>query len=479
MPASPLLQLGLAEWLAELQSRRAAAAAAASQKPASTSHVAGSSVEALQLTSEHNYSAQLSAKSTLPASFSKEPAPSPSLPTDHPALNNGEIVKPPAFRSTTLERALNVYRRAVELEQKSELDQALILYRQAFRLDDNVDRAYRREEMLKSILREQRALQVTKPSEEVEDLAASFQSSVAIKPSSGQGVPSMVTGTLASLIQGFIEMELKFEPEDENEPVLLNLLPEELLVVILGNLDPTSIERFAAVSKKARIVTLDPGIWRKLVRRTYQPPQIPDYESIIPVTEGFLWNFRRFFIEHPRLRLDGVYIATCHYVRPGLSENSWVNTSHLITYHRYLRFYPNGQVLSLLANEEHTPQQIIPILKPTLRMNGLYFGQWKLVGTTVHITNLIDASGRFALPVSGATGPSPPPEPYSSSSGTGEKARYAFLMTLNLRSRPMGRWNRMDIQLYESLNVETGDVNPIVLKHERPFWFSKVRSYTH
>ena len=57
--------------------------------------------------------------------------------------------------------------------------------------------------------------------------------------------------------------------------------------------------------------------------------------------------------EQPRLRMDGVYIAVCHYMcvclllmlliaylplisRPGLSENYWVHTSHLVTYHRYL-----------------------------------------------------------------------------------------------------------------------------------------------
>ena len=32
------------------------------------------------------------------------------------------------------------------------------------------------------------------------------------------------------------------------------------------------------------------------------------------------------------------------------------------------RFYPDGQVLSLLANEELSPSEVIPILKPTLRM---------------------------------------------------------------------------------------------------------------
>ncbi|PPQ67877.1 hypothetical protein CVT25_010316 [Psilocybe cyanescens] len=402
------------------------------------------------------------------------------------AASGGSKDALPSQSSLTLERALKAYRQAVEHEQKSELDQALILYRQAFRLDDNVDRAFRREEMLKSILKDQQALKSPNSSTEMDKLTANFKEAAVINTSLKKA--GGVTGTIATLVGQFLESELKFEPEKEDEPVLLNMLPEELLVVILGNLDPTSIERFARVSKKARVVSLDPGIWRKLVQRTYLPPQIPDYDTIIPVIEGLSWDFRRVYIEQPRLRLDGVYIATCHYVRPGLSENSWVNTSHLITYHRYLRFYPNGQVLSLLANEEHPPQHIIPILKPTLRMNGLFFGQWHLIGTTVHLTNLIDASGRFALPVSAASGPSPPAEPFSSSSlhasgGGGnalradQAARYAFLMTLNLRSRPLGRWNRMDIECYESINIETGDVNPIVLKHERPFWFSKVRSY--
>ena len=39
-------------------------------------------------------------------------------------------------------------------------------------------------------------------------------------------------------------------------------------------------------------------------------------------------------------------------------------------WHIISRFFPNGVVLSLLANEEMSPQQIIPILKPTLRMKA-------------------------------------------------------------------------------------------------------------
>jgi F-box protein 9 len=186
------------------------------------------------------------------------------------------------------------------------------------------------------------------------------------------------------------------------------------------------------------------------------------------------------------------------------------------------RFFPNGQVLSLLANEEKHPQEIIPLLKPSLRMKGLFVGHWKLVGTTVCLSNLIDASGRFPLPASSIL-PSPvfsvfpvdggrslgsgaasgsaganfghaSTQAYGQGHGRGsghsqrqtgsslstqtDTARYVFDMTLNLRSKPLGRWNRMDIQSYDSVNLENGDVHPVALKHERPFWFSMVRSYT-
>lgn len=157
-------------------------------------------------------------------------------------------------------------------------------------------------------------------------------------------------------------------------------------------------------------------------------------------------------------------------------------------------------------------------------MKGLFVGHWKLLGTTVHLSNLFDASGRFPLPVysipplgisgvvsmdghrflyqdllgNGAAnvgvqanldhtltqvhGPAHEQghghgQRQTSGSAQTDRARYVFDMTLNLRSKPLGRWNRMDIQSYDSVCLENGDVNAVALKHERPFWFSKVRSY--
>ncbi|KAJ7782058.1 hypothetical protein DFH07DRAFT_792437 [Mycena maculata] len=362
---------------------------------------------------------------------------------------------------SAIRHALSIYQRAVQHEQSGQLDEALALYRQAFRMEPNVDKAYHTQEMLASISAAQtQSVTSAKPGEDVDQLGKVLQRAVVIK--SGEEHGGVVTGTLASLIESFPQ-DLVFEPEDEEQPMHLNILPEEILIVIIRKLDHTTIERFAAVSRKARLLTLDPGVWRELVVLSYKPPQVASLESMVPVVTQYQSDFRRVYVEHPRVRLDGVYIAVCHYVRPGLSESHWVNISHLITYHRYLRFFPDGKVLSLLATEETAPAQLIHTLKPSLRKKGLFIGTWKLSGDVVTISNLIDASGRFPIPPIGGNN-----EPF---------ARYSFSMILSLRSRPLGRWNKLDLTAYNSVDLENNNTTPLGLRHERPFWFSKVKSF--
>ncbi|KAF7309851.1 hypothetical protein MIND_00357200 [Mycena indigotica] len=350
--------------------------------------------------------------------------------------------------------ALAVYKRAIQHEQQGELDEALRLYRQAFRSHPDIDRVYMSMELLNSINVAQ--------TEEPEKLDTREREKVLVNTREQTSV-SVIPTSLAKVINGFPQ-DIVFLPEDEKLPVHLNVLPEELLVAIIRRLDHTTIERFGAVSRRARVLTLDSSVWRELVVLVYKHPQIPHFESIVPVIARYQSDFRRLFVEHPRLRLDGAYIAVCHYVRPGLSENTWVNISHLITYHRYLRFFPDGKVLSLLANEETPPAQVIHTLKLSLRKKGLYIGTWRLAGSNVIISNLIDASGRFPIP----------PQPVSADEPC---ARYAFSMTLNLRSRPLGRWNKLELTSYNSVHIESGDSSPLPLKHDRPFWFSKVKSF--
>lgn len=86
-------------------------------------------------------------------------------------------------------------------------------------------------------------------------------------------------------------------------------------------------------------------------------------------------------------------------------------------------------------------------------LQGFYIGTWKLSGLTVLVSNLVDPSNPMS--------------------------RYSFQMTLTLRSRPLGRWNKLEFIEYESINLADGEATALGLKNERPFWFSKVRSYSN
>lgn len=71
-------------------------------------------------------------------------------------------------------------------------------------------------------------------------------------------------GLLASALADFPQ-ELTFEPEDERQPVVLNNLPDEIIIIVLRCLETSAIERFAAVCRKARILTLEISIWKCVI----------------------------------------------------------------------------------------------------------------------------------------------------------------------------------------------------------------------
>lgn len=168
--------------------------------------------------------------------------------------------------STGVNSAIALYRQAIEKEESGRHDDALALYRQAFRKDANVDKSYHRAELLAAVESGHTAATTATRSPSL-DAAPAYEPSVdhlAHDLASIQlKTKAVVTGTLASLLARFPD-ELAFAPEEgrEEEGSPLTDLPEELIVYILRTLDPTSIERFAQVSRKARVISLDVTIWR-------------------------------------------------------------------------------------------------------------------------------------------------------------------------------------------------------------------------
>lgn len=234
--------------------------------------------------------------------------------------------------SGTIARAVEIYRSAVQHEQESNLDEASRLYRQAFRLNPHVDRAYsKEEERLRQLSRSTVGIghKKTPSASKGEGKHSHITKDADGKEGKESAHPNKI---LSDILENFPEV-LTFEPVDDRESVPINMIPEELLLHILRNLDATTLERFATVSRRARILSLDASIWRYgyslsqitstsvtvsndryFVYMAYKPPQIPEATTVQTIVGSYDSNYRQTYIEHPRLRLDGVYIAVCHYV---------------------------------------------------------------------------------------------------------------------------------------------------------------------
>lgn len=111
------------EWLQELQKRNfATSMRKLDSGPAGTSTISPRQSEGSQNVAETR---------NLVTNVNRSKEPRNML--DHPLVRNGEI-RNEDFMPHSLKKALDIYRRAVSHEQTGELDEALLLYRQAFRL---------------------------------------------------------------------------------------------------------------------------------------------------------------------------------------------------------------------------------------------------------------------------------------------------------------------------------------------------------
>ncbi|KAG9098011.1 hypothetical protein FRC07_010703 [Ceratobasidium sp. 392] len=139
----------------------------------------------------------------------------------------------------------------VEKEQRGELDVALDLYRRAFRLDPHVDRTYHLHTTTQALTN----LTLAPVTPKDKDHKPHAQIHINVSATS--------THSVRTLIGNFPPAtELAFAPEIEQEPVHLARVPDELLLHILKLTDIPSIERFALICRRARVLTLDPDLWR-------------------------------------------------------------------------------------------------------------------------------------------------------------------------------------------------------------------------
>ena len=143
----------------------------------------------------------------------------------------------------------------MDAEARGSLDEALRLYRRAFRLDSNVDQAFELEK------RVDKGRVMSDPLAQIPPTNTSLAVISHVPHGDSNLWDAVGTKIASSTSEG-----IAFAPLEENTSVPMQSLPTELIICILRffswDCDYTTLERFAAVCRKARLITMDNSLWR-------------------------------------------------------------------------------------------------------------------------------------------------------------------------------------------------------------------------
>lgn len=218
--------------------------------------------------------------------------------------------------------AIRLFKLAGELEGQGEMKEAVKTYKQAFRLREDVDVLYRKMQML----------DLQKP--------ASDPSQVATEPE-----------------QAVVK----------SGKCVIKRLPPELIELILAFVAQNSLRDYRRAQTAGRVFWIQHDsalFWEPMCRAAYEDAQLHYHKYA---------SWYEMFRKRPAIRYDGVYIAVCKYFREGEPEgSSWFPPTIEVIYYRYLRFFPNGLVHSLLSNDP--PTSALPFTDS----QKAYHGSWRL-----------------------------------------------------------------------------------------------------
>ncbi|POS87061.1 hypothetical protein EPUL_002976, partial [Erysiphe pulchra] len=396
----------------------------------------------------------------------------------------------------TLLTALDHYELAVKRENDGNLGESLDHYRKAFHMDHKVDRKYKNK-----YFPTERSLN-----------AVDFKPSRELKPEiSNEVLPD--TNELIASFSGLSIQSIALENEDVTVSCPLAKIPDEILIQILtalAILDVASFARTAQVCKKmAYLVVTEQQIWKKIcvesqfgfgaMHYEWQPNtlegpfhkndvdlKIQDQEintlSRDDITEILLHKYYssswyEMFRLRPRIRFHGCYISTVNYLRPGeasSSQVSWNSPILIVTYYRFLRFFRDGTVISLLTTNE--PVDVVPFLtKQNLEarqsvapkfMQQALRGRWRLAKFSglhdIKSSNRINDENDVFLETEGVN------------------QKYLYQLKLSLRSTNRAcKNNKLIWQYFRSFNRITNEIDQFCIKEEKAFFWSRVKSYAN
>lgn len=417
------------------------------------------------------------------------------------------------------ETALEYYEKAVDKETTGKLGDSLRLYRKAYRLDNRVDRAYR-DKHFPGVWKKKPA--GTQPARN--DVPNASVTTPSIAHPSQESAPVL---SLPDLIASFAGLGIqRAPPEIEGippPPCPISELPDEILVHILRDvaiLDVGDFVRLSRVCKQfAYLVATENQIWRRVcvgsefgfAAMVYHwqrgiswedlDPELELHEDTFSMNElfqrraeesqattnalhGTLYpSWQRMFRYRPRIRFNGCYISTVNYIRTGHASGNhitWNSPVHIVTYYRYLRFFRDGTVISLLTISEpadvvhHLTKALVhqhekggaPHLPSAIVANALK-GRWRMSATIDNPDVALAEAERDLFVETEGVGPKV----------DGGEPKYVYRMELNMKSAGKSRNNKLMWKGFFYYNKLTDDWAEFTLKNDKAFYFSRVKSY--
>ncbi|KAH0492420.1 hypothetical protein TgHK011_007376 [Trichoderma gracile] len=515
------------QWISDLRSRRESVGSAAHEAGASSSSSATIPPVASR-PRKHTGPSSPTTKKILPAIEDDEYyLHGQTFDTLPPTSSGGHLLSdaPGKHDEKPLVSALDHYEKAMEKEAQGNMGESLRLYRQAYRLDHRVDRTYR-EKHFPGGFSSTKGTSAGAGAGTTSSAGASKASPEAAKtatskPPEGETQPL----TWDELIESFQGLKIEAAPPIiENTPpppCHIAKLPDELLVHILTDVAVADVGDFARLSLVCKhfayLVATEQRIWKRVClgtefgftampRHWQKTVEWGDLEAqeeadedglLVSMREleerrradalalttslldsGVYPSWKHMFRTRPRIRFNGCYISTVNYIRTGQATNQAVwggDPVLIVTYYRYLRFFRDGTAISLLSTT--APADVVHHLTPDLlrlhreapnahlpsaMMHQALKGRWRQSSALDHPDTADPREQESDL--------------YVETEGVGPK--YMYRMDLSLRSAGKGtRNNKIVWRSFCSHNKLTGDWAEFQLKNDKPFFFSRVKSY--
>ncbi|KAI1104597.1 hypothetical protein F4804DRAFT_182251 [Jackrogersella minutella] len=404
--------------------------------------------------------------------------------------------------------ALDFYEKAVERETSGKLGDSLQLYRTAFRMDDNVDQSYRNKHF---------PGRWTKPAQ------VNPSNAPVTVPNTAHHSLEGPTLSLPDLIASFSNLTIEGSPPEcegvDAPPCPISKLPDELLVHILRDVAVNDIGDFARLGqvckRLAYLVATEDQIWRRVclgpefgfagMHHHWQrgvewepldaaeelPDDVLTREELVEQRQNesrattnlllrslYTSSWKNMFRRRPRVRFNGCYISTVNYIRAGQASAHqiiWNSPVHIVTYYRYLRLFRDGTAISLLTTDE--PAHVVHYVTkdnltlhqdgggphlPSSVMGNALKGRWRLSSSQDNPeASLADMDGDL----------------YVETQGVGPKYMYRMELTFKSTGKVTARNNKLSWKGFWSYNKLTDDWAEFALKHYKPFFFSRVKSY--